>query len=413
MKSIIFLLGLVTFAKINAQDYNKLSVLFLGNSYTYVNNLPQLIKDIALANGDTLIFDSNCPGGQTFQGHFYDPTTVTKVTSKPWDYVVLQAQSQEPSFSPAQVATQTLPYAIKLDSIIKHYNACSETVFYETWGRKYGDASNCPIYPPVCTYNGMQNRLRSSYKIFADTTHSVLSPVGEAFRKSINLNPTLELYSSDQSHPSIEGSYLAACVFYEVLFHKSVLTNTYSAGILPINETFLKQIAHTVVTDSLATWNIGKFSPYAPFGQTVISALNYQFTSNAPSLTNTWYFGDGGISTTINPTHTYSSIGTYTVSHVVYNSCASDSSTSVINILSTNTIEKNNDFSIELYPNPANNTLYFTENLNYIIYDVFGKLCLMGSDIKANISSLANGVYFIELKLNGVTKKVKFLKQSQ
>ena len=104
-------------------------VLFLGNSYTYVNNLPQLIKDIALANGDTLVFDSNCPGGHTFNNHFNNATSLSKINAQAWDCVILQAQSQEPSFSPGQVAAQTLPYAIKLDSLIKNNNNCSETVF--------------------------------------------------------------------------------------------------------------------------------------------------------------------------------------------------------------------------------------------------------------------------------------------
>jgi hypothetical protein len=257
---------------LKAQNHKTLKVLFLGNSYTYVNNLPQLIKDIALANGDTLVFDSNCPGGQTFQGHFNDVTSLSKINAQAWDCVILQAQSQEPSFSPAQVAAQTLPYAIKLDSVIKHNNACTETVFYETWGRKNGDASNCGAYPPICTYTGMQNRLRASYKLFADTTQAIIAPAGEAWRKSIAQNPTLELYSSDQSHPSLEGSYLTACVFYETLFHKSVLSNTYTAGVSSTNANFLQQIAHDVVNDSLLTWNIGKYNPCNITGVNSISS---------------------------------------------------------------------------------------------------------------------------------------------
>lgn len=267
---LLFFLSLINHSF--AQSHQKRKVLFLGNSYTYVNNLPQLIKDIALANGDTLVFDSNCPGGQTFQGHFNDVTSLSKINAQAWDCVILQAQSQEPSFSPAQVAAQTLPYAIKLDSVIKHNNACTETVFYETWGRKNGDASNCGAYPPICTYTGMQNRLRASYKLFADTTQSIMAPAGEAWRKSIAQNPTLELYSSDQSHPSLEGSYLTACVFYETLFRKSVLSNTYTAGVSSINLSFLQQIAHAVVNDSLMTWNIGKYNPCGVTGINSISS---------------------------------------------------------------------------------------------------------------------------------------------
>ena len=268
---ILFLLFISFAIKSNAQ-FKKINVLFLGNSYTYVNNLPLLIKEIALANGDTLLFDSNCPGGHTFNNHFNNATSPSKINAQTWDCVILQAQSQEPSFSPSQLEAQTLPYAIKLDSLIKNNNNCSETIFYETWGRKYGDASNCVSYPPICTYLGMQDRLRASYKLFADTTHSILSPAGEAWRKSIAQNPTLELYSSDQSHPSLEGSYLTACVFYETLFHKSVLSNTYTAGVSSINVSFLQQIAHDVVNDSLLVWNIGKYNPCITTGIKTISS---------------------------------------------------------------------------------------------------------------------------------------------
>ena len=115
---ILFFLSLIHHSF--AQSHQKRKVLFLGNSYTYVNNLPQLIKDIALANGDTLVFDSNCPGGHTFNNHFNNATSLAKINAQAWDCVILQAQSQEPSFSPGQVAAQTLPYAIKLDSLIKN-----------------------------------------------------------------------------------------------------------------------------------------------------------------------------------------------------------------------------------------------------------------------------------------------------
>ena len=160
MKTCYFIIILLfcNLIHLKAQSNKKIQALFLGNSYTYVNNLPQLIKDIALANGDTLFFDTNCPGGYTFQNHSLDATSIGKINSQLWDCVVLQAQSQEPAFSPWQVSSQTLPYAIKLDSIIKNKNVCTQTIFFETWGRKNGNASNCPSYPPICTYNGMQNR---------------------------------------------------------------------------------------------------------------------------------------------------------------------------------------------------------------------------------------------------------------
>lgn len=397
---------------LNAQNHKTLKVLFLGNSYTYVNNLPQLIKDIALANGDTLVFDSNSPGGQTFQGHFGDVTSLSKINAQAWDRVVLQAQSQEPSFPPTQVNTQTLPYAIKLDSVIKHNNACTETVFYETWGRKNGDASNCGFYPPLCTYTGMQNRLRTSYKLFADTTHAIMSPVGEAFRKSISLNPTLELYQADESHPSLEGSYLTACVFYEVLFGKSVLTNTYTAGVSSTNVSFLQQIAHDVVNDSTAIWNLGKYSAYAPFTKTYLSGADFQFNSFSPQLNNQWYFGDGGTSNLVNPIHTFAVNQMFTVSHVVTNACGKDSATLFFDTFLSGLKSIDNQKSFTVFPNPAQNVLYTNTQASYKIYDVLGSLCLEGDKSNTiHIESLKSGVYFIELYSFDSTKKIRFVKE--
>ena len=89
-------------------------VLFIGNSYTGVNDLPGMFYNLALSLGDTVYYESNSPGGFTFNMHTTNTTTLQKIALPGWDYVVLQAQSQEPSFSPSQVAANTYPYATKL-----------------------------------------------------------------------------------------------------------------------------------------------------------------------------------------------------------------------------------------------------------------------------------------------------------
>ena len=78
-------------------------VCFLGNSYTASNNLPNLISNLAMADGNTLIEDRNTPGGYTLEGHSTNTTSLTKIAANDWDFVVLQDQSQRPSFPWAQV----------------------------------------------------------------------------------------------------------------------------------------------------------------------------------------------------------------------------------------------------------------------------------------------------------------------
>lgn len=398
--------------------HKKVSALFIGNSYTYVNNLPLLVSNLALANADTLVYDDNTPGGYTFSNHFTNSVTNTKINSKAWDYVILQAQSQEPSFSPTQVYSQTLPYAIKLDSIIKHNNSCTNTVFYETWGRKNGDASNCAVYPPVCTYLGMQNRLRQSYKKFADTCSALMSPVGEAFKRSIALNPSLELYQGDESHPSLEGSYLAACVFYEVLFQKSVLSNTFLASVSSATATFLQQVAHTVVTDSLAVWNLGIHQPWADFSYNWVAGLNYQFVTNSQFFTNMWYFGDGGTSLVPTTSHFYPANGTYTVTHVVSDNCKTDSILKEVVINSTGIPTNSINTVVSIFPNPVRTNLYITgaenfENTNsrFEIKNILGQTIYEGPFSKLiNVRYLINGLYNLKIYNDISTLKFQFIK---
>jgi len=403
MKKLLVLFFL-TSGLINAQVNKKINALFLGNSYTYVNDLPMLISKIALANGDTLVYDSNTPGGYTLQNHFNDVISNNKINAAAWKYVIVQAQSQEPSFSPAQVYSQTLPYARKLDSLIKHNNNCSNTVFYETWGRKNGDAGNCTAYPPVCTYLGMQNRLKQSYKKFADTCNAVMSPVGEAFRRSIALDPNLELYDLDQSHPSLNGSYLAACVFYEVLFQKSVLTNTFISTLSVSTASFLQQVAHAVVNDSLAVWNLGKNLPWAGF-EYQASGLNCQFISHSPNMFNKWYFGNSVVSTQVNPNIFYTAPGSYTVSHVVNNNCKKDSTSKVVSIGTIGLKANYKNIALKVYPNPAKDIITITgidelalKDAFVEIYNVAGQLMYKGSfSPEINISALKNGTYTLKI----------------
>ena len=288
----------------------KKEVLFIGNSYTYYNNLPDLVNEIALSFGDTLVHESSTPGGSNFNAHSTNTQTLNKINQQEWDYVVLQAQSQELSFSPFQVASDSYPYAeILVDSIFAN-SSCTEPLFFMTWGRKYGDQSNCQFYPPVCTYLGMQQRLRENYLDMSFLHNASCSPVGMAWKKSIEIDSTLNLYSSDNSHPSIYGSYLAACTFYSSIFKKSAVGSTYWPNAIDSASAYiLQQIGSSTVLDSLGVWNV--FNADFGFQQYNDSISFTNLSSNYESVF--WDFGDGITSTDENPTHKYTLNGSYPV----------------------------------------------------------------------------------------------------
>lgn len=246
-------LGLLFVGCVWADGYK---VLFIGNSYTDVNNLPQLIASMAEAGGDTLVFSANLPGGSTFSNHLNPNTSVTPslIQQGGWDYVVLQGQSQEPSFPDGQFYSETYPYAQQLCEMIRQYNPEAKIVFYMTWGRKNGDQYNCPYFPPLCTYEGMDSLLYLRYMTMAEDFGAEVSPVGALWHYLRDHQPEIELYASDESHPSLAGSYAAACSFYSVLFRKNPRENDYNPGIAENAAEMIKLAASKVVYDSLAKW---------------------------------------------------------------------------------------------------------------------------------------------------------------
>ncbi|MGY8987675.1 MAG: PKD domain-containing protein [Flavobacteriales bacterium] len=328
MKRIFFV---VVFIPIFVFSQQTKDILFVGNSYIYVNDLPNMVKQIAISFGDTLNYESSTPGGASFGMHATNTTTISKINQQVWDYVVLQAQSQEPSLSTNYVNTNVYPAVQSLIDIIENNSTCIEPMFFMTWGRKYGDASNCAPWPPVCTYLGMQQQLRLRYLDFSFTHDASCSPVGMAWKESISQDSTLNLYSPDNSHPSVYGSYLAACTFYASIFKNSPIGTSYVPnGLDTVTASFLQDIASNTVLDSLSTWNI--FNADFSFNVTNDVATFNNLSSNFESVL--WDFGDGQISTDENPLHIYAASGNYTVTLTTYTNlnCKEETITYTVNI---------------------------------------------------------------------------------
>jgi hypothetical protein len=264
MKYLVTILCILMACPVFGQHHKK-RALFLGNSYTYANNLPQMIKDAALSTGDTLIFDSSTAGGYTFQNHFNDAGSRAKIVAGNWDYVVLQEQSQLPSFPNNSVNRNVFPYARKLDSLINVHNPCGETVFYMTWGRKTGDASNCAFWPPVCTYAGMDSLISLRYRTMAANNDAILSPVGAVWKYIRQHHPLIELYIPDESHPSVAGTYAAACSFYTTFFRKNPTAISFNTTLTAAEAATIRAATKLVVYDSLLKWHIGEYDLSAHF----------------------------------------------------------------------------------------------------------------------------------------------------
>lgn len=309
----------VSFA--NAQD--SISVLFIGNSYTYVNDLPGMLGALAGSLGKEITVDSKTNGGYTFQNHTTDPLTYTKIHSKPWDVVVIQGQSQEPSFSDAQVNAQTLPYALQLSDSIRANNFCSNVMFYMTWGRQNGD----PQWSEINTFEKMNTRLYNAYMRMADSSdRAMVSPVGRVWTHVRQNYPAINLYNADQSHPSAEGTYLAACTFYAGLFQQSPVGANYYGGLPAATAGILQQSAAAVVLDSLEHFHLHPVNePTQAYFSVVQNGSTIELTNESSGATAySWDFGDNQGASSEDAQHTFAADGTYLVRLIASSVCNSD-----------------------------------------------------------------------------------------
>lgn len=411
MKKVWIFAGIIIHMNAFSQSESK-NVLFLGNSYTAVNNLPQMLTDVAFSTGDTLYCNSNCPGGYTFELHSTNATTLSYIATGNWDFVILQEQSQLPSFPLSQVESDVFPYAQLLDSLINAQNSCVETVFYMTWGRKNGDASNCAVWPPVCTYAGMDSLLNLRYRMMADSNDAIISPVGAVWKYIRNQYPAIELYNPDESHPSVAGTYAAACTFYSTLLRKNPLAITYDAGLGSTEAGQIRNAVKVVVYDSLSNWHIGEYDPLSQFNFLQTAPNEISFNNQSLNANNfQWYFGDGDSSTTFNPIHTYPGNGNYDVTLISEYCGMVDTIIQTVTLVSFG-IEPNL-FTIEIFPNPSHSHINIhsdIENLHVTVTNIYGQWIdsfTIPTSPLYDVSHLSTGIYYFIMEDNNGFRTVK------
>jgi hypothetical protein len=372
--------------------------LFLGNSYTYVNNLPILTAALAQASGDSLFFDSNAPGGYTLGwqpvAHATDPVSLAKIQGSTWDFVILQEQSQTPAIGRLRDSCM-YPASVILHNVVKSVNPCSRVLFFLTWGRRFGGIQ-CfePNYcsPDFTGFNQMQDSITMSYKVIADSLSDWIAPVGEAWRFVIN-HSGMVLHDADNSHPNLKGSYLAACVFYGVIFQKPSAGNSFTAGLAPDSALMLQQVADSITFGYSQQWNLNNDAPHAAFSLT--SSHDTVFTRNLSSGSDNWLwdFGDGQTSVQFEPYHVYPGSGTWMVKLRACNSCFCDSTDKNVTISTTGltTGAANGQLIRLLGPDQDGliKLLNFHEDGLLTLYEITGKLKTV-LPVKSGIAKACN-----------------------
>jgi len=187
-----------------AEPPRTLRVLFIGNSLTYVNDVPALVAAMAESAGEPApVCRSVVAGGFSLEDHWDRGEALRAIERESWDFVVLQ---QGPSAS-EEGRTLLLRYARRFAPAIRRAGA--KPALYMVW----------PSTSRHQDFSGVSD----SYRIAAADVGGLLLPAGDAWRIVERTRPKLALYSSDGLHPTAAGSYLAAAVIYARLYGRSPL----------------------------------------------------------------------------------------------------------------------------------------------------------------------------------------------
>lgn len=225
-----------------------INILFIGNSYTYVNDLPGMFASLAKSGNHRVRTVMSAQGGMTFTDHLRSVETLDKIKSTQWDFVVLQEQSQVPSVMAVRNA-QMYPSARALVSLIRKNGA--EPIFFLTWAHRAGWQEN-----GMPNYASMQQNINAGYMSIAHELDTMVAPVGVAWSEALRQNPQAPLWQADGSHPAAQGTYLAACVFYAVIFQESPEGLSYRDNLTTADAQWLQAIAADLVLNHKAQWNI-------------------------------------------------------------------------------------------------------------------------------------------------------------
>ncbi len=263
----------------NTTTSPSMNVLMYGNSYTGSNNLESLVDSVLVADGYNASVTALTGGAMRLPAHWQNMNTSghqwnTTLRSSAWDYVVLQDQSQVPSFPTTESMWQESRNAsVNLSTEIEAEGG--ETVLFVTWGYRNGDSLNSFNN----NFTTMQERLLQGYTRYAENISAAgntvwMAPVGLAFKTvhdavvAAGDDPTVagnlfyDLYTSDGSHPSLAGSYLAACVLHASMTGDACSGSTDNVNLNASTKLTLQEAADDTVFNqtsgmSYYPWEVG------------------------------------------------------------------------------------------------------------------------------------------------------------
>lgn len=208
-------------------------ILFIGNSFTARNNLPELIAKLSATRGKTIEHRLISSGGASLRTHWNAGQAIKAIQEGQFDYVVLQEQSNLPIKNAQRMHENIRLFHETIST------AGAKAILYMTWARQ-----NAPE---------TQKAITDAYTSISNERGAMVVPVGLAWQNYLDKHDQPVLHDKDGSHPTLAGTYLAACVFLAVLFKENpVGIEVEIAGLTPKDCLLLQKTAWKVCRSRLS-----------------------------------------------------------------------------------------------------------------------------------------------------------------
>jgi hypothetical protein len=214
----------------------RLRVLFIGNSLTFVNDLPGQLRRLVAAEGVVLQTAQVTPGGASLDDHWKGAAARAAIARGGWTHVVIQPQTLEPFTMPRRFRAA----AARLAAASRAVGATP--LLLEPWAMEPFH----PVYAERWARGGpaaLSGALRRAFAAVGPASGAPVVPVGPAFDAARRQRPGLRLTGADGGHPSPAGTYLAACVLAVTLTGRALPAAGAPPRLAPADAAFLRERA--------------------------------------------------------------------------------------------------------------------------------------------------------------------------
>lgn len=408
---LLFITGLNSSFTATASDTTR--VLFIGNSFTYVNMVPNIVKGLAQQGNIGMAYAMHAPGGATVgdlaQGtyaHMENPAVFDLIRQGNWDYVVLQDNQGRflYNYGIFNPDSRTIEGHKRIMDSTLHYNPCAAMIWFNGWAFKNG--------APPYGNTGIEliDRIDANYQFMNDSLDQIIAPIGAAWKRSTLANPAVDLWDVDEAHASLNGSYLTAAVLFCTIFKKDPVPLAFNAGLSVAQATEFRSIAYQTFIDSFGRDNNPTFTlPLSYSGGALVAGTGYLLYE---------YYKDGEMVATL-PGNNYpiTQGGCFQVKARGADGCWHLSKELCLQPTAISPLQQKGWFT--LYPNPAKDYVIFSgresgKRTTISVYDLRGirllRATTLEKEYKLYLDGIAPGTYLVRITTEDASGSFSLLK---